>query len=319
MRVLVMLNAAAGTLVASRSGDEAQSIGDAFARHGCEADVRQISGAELSRVAREARESGAYDLIVAGGGDGTLNTIASALIGGAVPFSVLPLGTFNHLAKELEIPLQLDAAVAAIAGGRDVPFNVGRVNERHFLLFAAIGVYSEMIKHRDAQRKTRGRRKMLAGAIASVRLLFRWPLKHVRIRLGDADVVDRRTPFVYASLSGYQMDSMGLAGAPADARAALNVVLALEAHRWGLAKLMARALLRRVRARRDVGLIRTDALELSVRGHRHVRVGFDGEVESMTLPLRIELVRGGLKMRVPTAASKYIPVESSSIDSLTPA
>lgn len=305
MHALVMLNAAAGTLVASTKGNESDSIRDAFANHGWDADVRHVDGPDLARVATEARESGTYDLIVAGGGDGTLNTIASALVGGDVPFAVLPLGTFNHLAKELEIPLELDAAVAAIAGGRNVPFNVGRVNDRHFLLFAAIGVYSEMVKHRDAQRKAKGRKKMWAGAIAAVRLVFRWPLKHVQIRLGEAEVVDRLTPFVYVSLSGYQMDSMGLTDAPADPRSKLNVLLALEQHRWGLVRLMLRATVRRVRARRDVGLIRTDSLELSVRGHRHVRVGYDGEVESMPLPLKIEILRGGLTMRVPAHASKY--------------
>ncbi|RYG67463.1 sphingosine kinase, partial [bacterium] len=246
--------------------------------------------------------------IVAGGGDGTLNTIASALVGGDVPFAVLPLGTFNHLAKELEIPLELEAAVEAICNGRDVPFNVGKVNDRHFLLFAAIGVYSEMIKHRDAQRKALGRKKMWAGTIAALKVIFRWPLKHVKLRLGDAEVVSRHTPFVYVSLSGYQMDSMGLADAPKDARAKLNVVLALEAKRFGLVKLMARALVRHVRARRDVGLIRTESVELAIRGHRHVRVGYDGEVESMELPLRFELVRGGLRMRVPQNASKYVEV-----------
>lgn len=306
MRVLVMLNAKAGTLVASSKGDEPTVIRAAFGRHGCDADVREVDGRDLSRVASEAREGGQFDLIVAGGGDGTLNTIASALVGGDVPFAVLPLGTFNHLAKELEIPLELDAAIEAIATGRTVPFNVGKVNDRYFLLFSAIGIYSEMVKHRDAQRKTLGRKKMIAGTIAAAKLMFRWPLKRVQVRLAGSEVVDRQTPFVYVSLSGYQMDSMGLADAPDDPRARLNVLLALERHRWGLIKLMFRALVRRVRARRDVGLIRTDAFELSIRGHRHVRVGYDGEVESMTLPLQFELIRGGLKMRVPQVATRFV-------------
>lgn len=306
MRVLVLLNAAAGTLAASSDHDEPARIASEFARHGCDADVRAVPGDEIATVAREAAASRAVDLIVAGGGDGTINTVANSVIGSGVPFAVLPLGTFNHLAKELEIPLELPAAIEAIATGREVPFNVGKVNDRHFLSFAAVGIYSDLIRHRDAQRKTLGRKKMWAGTIAAFKLLFRWPLRHVTIRFGDAKVVDRKTPFVYVSLSGLQLDAMGVADRPAFARDALNVIVALEQRRLDLLWLMTKSLLRRVRMGRDVESFRTDAIALSMRRRRHAHVGFDGEVESMPLPLRIALVPNGLTMRVPEAASKYV-------------
>src|SRR6478672_12020246 len=107
MRVLVILNQAAGTLAASSAGDEPQRIRDGFIAAGVDADVRDVAGAELESVARGAAAEG-FDAVVAGGGDGTLNTIANALVGGSVAFGVLPLGTHNHFAREMRVPLDLD-------------------------------------------------------------------------------------------------------------------------------------------------------------------------------------------------------------------
>src|SRR5688500_15780058 len=99
MRVLVILNQAAGTLAGSSAGDEPTRIKAGFEAAGVEADVRNVDGPKLAETARGAAAEG-FDVVVAGGGDGTLNTIANALVGGRVAFGVLPLGTHNHFAKE---------------------------------------------------------------------------------------------------------------------------------------------------------------------------------------------------------------------------
>src|SRR3954453_2005843 len=139
MRALVILNQAAGTLAASPSDDAPRRIRDGFAAAGVDADVRAVAGPELEAVARGAAAEG-FDAVVAGGGDGTLNTIANALAGGPVAFGVLPLGTHNHFAKELQIPLDLDAAVAALARGTFHDLDIAEVNGRVFLNFSSLGL-----------------------------------------------------------------------------------------------------------------------------------------------------------------------------------
>jgi predicted polyphosphate/ATP-dependent NAD kinase len=98
MKVLVLLNESAGTLAASTSGDEPTRIRDKFAAHGVDAEVRIVEGAKLEETTRAAIGSD-VDAVIAGGGDGTLNTIAAALAGSPKAFGVLPLGTHNHFAK----------------------------------------------------------------------------------------------------------------------------------------------------------------------------------------------------------------------------
>src|SRR3982751_4677771 len=125
MRVLVLLNPKSGTLASSSTGDEPQRIrrGLAVRRHGGgvrqrsrrglevrghEVDVRTVEGGGVDELIASAR-AGAYDAVIAGGGDGTLNTIANAMAGGPVPFGVLPLGTHNHFAKDQTDLLDPDA------------------------------------------------------------------------------------------------------------------------------------------------------------------------------------------------------------------
>lgn len=309
MHVLVILNDKAGTIVSATEKNQADLIRERFATHGIDAEVRDVPGDQLTQATKEARESKRYDLIVAGGGDGTLNTIAGALIGGGessrVSFGVLPLGTFNHLAKELGMPLDMAAAVDALATGRNIPFNVGEVNGQAFLLFAAIGLYSDMVKHRDAQRKVLHRWKMVAGAIALVRMLFRWPLMRVTFSAAKPQaaqpVRSRLTSVVYVSLSEYQMHALGLMDVPADPRGALNVLVLRHVHRRGLIWQAIKGLLGRLTTGRDLELSRVDAIELSPSGRANVRVGYDGEVQSMTCPLKFRLMRDALVVRVPSS------------------
>src|SRR5689334_4705264 len=113
MRLLVLLNQAAGTLANSATGNEPERIRAGFA-------AGAVAGAIRS----------GYDAVVGGGGDGTLNTIAAGLAGSETAFGVLPLGTHNHFAKDLGVPLDLDAAVAALARGTTKAIDVGEVNGR---------------------------------------------------------------------------------------------------------------------------------------------------------------------------------------------
>ena len=299
MKVLVLLNAAAGTLAASQTSDEAQRVRERFATHGIDADVRAVEGAKLPETARAARDQRTWDMIVAGGGDGTLNAVGAELVGSGVTFAVLPLGTFNHLAKELDLPPDLDQAVDALVAGQTVDFNVGEVNGRVFLLFAAIGMYSDAVWHRDAQRKALGRKKWTATVVAYWKMLARWPLMHVRVRIAGG-TFRRLTPAVYVGVSEYQLKFMGVESSGCGGRSSLNVFLASKRNRRGMVWLMIKAALRLLRPRKDFEVLCATNLEVSLR-RRHVRVGVDGEVFNLETPLRFRLIERGLRMRVPKA------------------
>jgi diacylglycerol kinase family enzyme len=113
MKWLVLLNTKAGALErADDAGRPDERIAKRLADYGIDADVRGVDGDLLTDETRSAAASGNYAVVVAGGGDGTLNAVASGVVGTGVTFGVLPLGTHNHFAKELGMPLDLDDAVA---------------------------------------------------------------------------------------------------------------------------------------------------------------------------------------------------------------
>src|SRR4051794_32157498 len=115
MRAIVIMNAAAGAESNDSQDDDKERVGAAMTKAGIDAVVRAVPPAELKQTAEDAVGQ-RPDVIVAAGGDGTINTVAGALLGTDVPLGVLALGTYNHFAKDAGLPLDLDAAAAVIAG-----------------------------------------------------------------------------------------------------------------------------------------------------------------------------------------------------------
>src|SRR6185503_11351427 len=121
------------------------------------------------------------DVVVAGGGDGTVSTAAGALAGTGVPLGVLPLGTLNHFAKDLGIPLDLGDAARVIVAGWTQTVDVGEVNGRLFVNNASVGMYARLIAERAAMQRI-GRGKWVAHGLATLRVFRRYQRLRVEVR-----------------------------------------------------------------------------------------------------------------------------------------
>jgi len=301
MKAVVLLNESAGTLAASRDGGEAARIRAGFAAHGVDADVRSVSPDDLERVSREAAADAAVAAVVAGGGDGTLNTIAAALAGTGKPFGVLPLGTHNHFAKDMAVPLDLGDAVAALARGvarghfRDV--DVGEVNGRAFLNFSGIGLHPLVVKHRDVQRAVLGRRKFVALVVALLRVLRRPPVLRARLETA-AFSVKRITPSVIVCNNPHQMRVFGVDNVSHADRSVLNVYVARSTNWAGLVWLIVRAAFRTLDSARTFEAFTLTDVTIHTR-RRSARVSIDGEVTDLPTPLVYQVRRGALRVVEP--------------------
>ena len=303
MKALVLLNESAGTLSASRTADEPRRIRTGFEALGVEADVRVVPPEEFDRAARGAAGDASVAAVVAAGGDGTLNTVASALAGTGKPFGVLPLGTHNHFAKDIGVPLNLDAAVAALARGvaggawRDV--DVGEVNGRIFLNFSGIGLHPLVVKHRDVQRAVLGRSKFIAMFFALLRVLRRPPV--IRARLQNAAIDVRRiTPSVIVCNNPHQMRVFGVENVSYADRSLLNVYIARGTSWAGLVWLIIRAAFRTLDNARNFEAFALKDVTIHTR-RQSARVSIDGEVTDLPTPLRYRVRRAGLRVVAPVA------------------
>src|SRR6267143_4263041 len=124
-----------------------------FKAGGVESEVSLAkSGAEVARLARQAVHD-KWTVIVAGGGDGTVNTVASQVIGTDKILGVVPLGTLNHFARDLKIPAELELAAQVFVSGRTIHVDVGEVNGRIFLNNSSLGLYPTIVSEREKKQR----------------------------------------------------------------------------------------------------------------------------------------------------------------------
>lgn len=291
-RVEVIVNVRSGAPGKEAAAERASTYLSAC---GIDARVHLIrSPRDLSTTARRSAESDAQ-IVVAGGGDGTIATVASALLDSGKVFGVLPLGTFNYFARRLGVPLDLDAALGVIAASTAIrSIGVGEVNGRMFLNNASIGLYPAVLKQRESTYRRFGRSQ--AVAYLSVASVMVSPPGFLDLELtADGEDLARRTPLLFVGVNPHQLATFGIPGYECveDGRLAAYITRPLSVPQ--LWRLGLRGLLR--------GLHGTDALEVVCAGEllvhvrrRRVRVAMDGEVARLRSPLRFRLRENALQV-----------------------
>ena len=293
-RVPVLINRGGGAASADpKIGDKAAA---ALQAAGIDADVQMIDGGDCAVQCRAAAERG-DELVIVGGGDGTISAAASALIGTKTLLGILPLGTLNHFARDLGIPTDLGEAAKLIAARNVREVDVAEMNDRIFINNSAIGLYPLMVMDRDLQRKRLGRSKKLAMIVASARTIARFG--HQRLTLTVNDEKERvDTPLLFVGNNDYRIDI----GAPGQRESVedgqLCVMVMRKKTRAGFVAASVRALFNRAR---EDDMERIDGVErLRVSSRRSVvPVSLDGEVVGAASPLEYRIRKGALRVIAP--------------------
>ncbi|HEV8607562.1 MAG TPA: diacylglycerol kinase family protein [Tepidisphaeraceae bacterium] len=296
MKLIALINARAGTVASTPNLDQAEHIREAFRAEQIDADVRPLEGHQLIAAAKQAL-SERPDAIVAGGGDGTVSGVASVLAHSDIPMGILPLGTLNHFARDLAIPIDLEGAIGIIAAGHVQSIDLARVNDRTFINNSSIGLYPQVVRDRDEQRLRLGRGKWLAMLIATLNALRRFPVLNVRIGIGDKSVL-RQTPFVFVGNNRYVMSLMSVRGRHRLDEGILSLYVANRTGRFGMLRLALRALFGRLDQAKDFDSLYLNELWIET-GKRRLHVALDGEVENMSPPLHYQSVPNALKVFAP--------------------
>ncbi len=268
-------------------------------KNGVDADISLAhSGAELTELAREAAR-GPYKAIVAGGGDGTVSSVAATLVDTDKALGVLPLGTLNHFARDLRIPFDLQAAADTIVSGHTTEVDVAEVNNRVFLNNSSLGLYPIIVRERE-KRQRLGSGKWPAFVWATIQAFRRYPFLDVRLCVKD-HFVDRTTPFVFVGNNEYAMESLNIGLRERLDRGVLSIYITHRASRLKLISLAFRALIGRLRDDKD--FLALSSNEVKIETHRkRLRVAFDGEIEVMQTPLSYRVRSRALRVIVPKEA-----------------
>jgi diacylglycerol kinase family enzyme len=292
MKLLVLLNTRAGT----RAQNLANQVRDEFVAMDVQAEVRDVTGEEMERVARNATAQD-FDAVVAAGGDGTVSTVAAALAGTSMPLGILPVGTLNHFAKDAGLPLDLTEAVRTVARGRPLEVDVARVNGRVFINNVSIGLYPHVVRRREVQRERLGSNKWVAMFFALVRVFRRFPL--VRVRLGvQGGTALRTSPFVFVGNNTYELHLLNIGRRLRLDTGQLTLYVANRTGRLGILRLALRALLGRLEQARDFDCIHVPELRVESR-KRRLLIAIDGELVRMAPPLHFEIWPRALTVLAP--------------------
>jgi len=240
-----------------------------------------------------------FDAIVAAGGDGTINAVASALAGADRAMGILPAGTLNHFAKDLGLPLTLEEAARTIAAARTMNVDVGEVNGRCFVNNSSIGLYPHVVVKRDREMNRLGLGKWAALFRAWLAIFRRFPT--VRVKLAtEHRATDCDTPFVFVGNNRYYVSLMNLGSRHALDRGELCVYFTRRRGRLALLTLAVRTVLGRLEQARDFEIVTLPELWIETR-KKTLRVSIDGEVVRLTPPLHYRIRPKALKVIVPSS------------------
>jgi diacylglycerol kinase family enzyme len=251
---------------------------------------------DITAIAREAVESAART-IVAAGGDGTISAVAAAVAGTDKVLGVLPVGTLNHFAKDLGVPIDLESAVRTILEGEATRVDVGEVNGRVFINNSSLGLYPQIVSRRDAQQQQLSRGKWTAFFWATIQALRRFPFLDLRIEFEGRQIF-RRTAFLFVGNNEYEIAGFSLGSRTCMNAGRLGLYLTHRTGRLGLFRLALHALFGRVDQAEDFDVFCVAEARIETR-KRQLLVAFDGEVERMATPLHYRIRPAALRVLVP--------------------
>jgi diacylglycerol kinase family enzyme len=290
MPFFIILNAVSGH---KEAGDTRAIISRVMREAGREHHLRLVENpADLAEIARTAvaQANQVGGAVVVAGGDGTINTVANAVLASACPMGVLPSGTFNYFARTHGIPENTQDAVQMLLTASPQPVQVGLVNDRMFLVNASLGLYPKLLEDREAWKKQYGRSRMVALWAAFASVVGSRRQLHLTLAK-DGEVAHWRTSTLFVGNNKLQMEQIGMAEA-----AALDqgFLVAIAPRPVGTASLLWLALRGALGTLGDAENVRSFALrELEVkrseRRSRSIKVAVDGEILQLHEPLRFRV------------------------------
>ena len=302
----IICNAGSGS---SDAREARQQIEDVLAAGGRRHDFIIIDDPKrLPDIARQAAEAALRDngAVVVAGGDGTINTVAQAVLPTGRPFGIVPQGTFNYSPRAHGIPLDTTAAAKALLTARLKPVQVGLVNERVFLVNASLGLYPELLQDREEFKREHGRKRSIA-MLAGLRTLLREHRSLVVEVEHDSGREVIQTPSIFIGNNPLQLEQVGLAQAEDVQRRKLAAVIVKPVGRFTLIGLAVRGMLGQLgeaESVRDFAFRSMTVRPLSGSARRGMKVAVDGEVFWSQPPLKFSVAPQPLLLMVPDEAAQ---------------
>lgn len=300
MHFIGVLNQDGGTFRTMDMEAFAAHATEVFARHGHTLECRVVGGGALHDELERAAADPAAEAILVGGGDGTISAAAGICVRAGRPLAVLPAGTMNLFARSLKVPLNLDAALEALAGGAVRRVDIGTANGRPFVHQYAVGMHSRLVSIRNGLSYRSRAGKMVASTRAMFEALSR-PLKfdvEIQTRSGTElrqamAIAVSNNPMTEGHVPYAEAVDLGVLGvyvvAPMPAGEVLRLVMSVLLGRWKSHPLV------------TVSEVRQITLRFR-RRKRSASAVLDGELIPLESQVDLRVMAGALQVVAPVEA-----------------
>lgn len=255
-----------------------------------DAVCRSLAGCGIDCIRDPAARD--VDAVIAAGGDGTVISAVPAALARGVPLGIVPLGTFNDLARTLGVPLDIEGACAAIRAARTRSIDVGRVNRRYFVNEASIGISTRIARKQTPEVKRR------FGIFAVIATTLQ-TLNQTRPFLAEVDFGDRTERFRSVQLTIANSGRFGGIFEREDASIddGWLDLYSIEVTNWMQALRVAGKIVRRD-PQSGEGLRTRRSTRFVVRTRHAHHIAADGEPAGMT-PATFEILPGAVRVIIP--------------------
>ena len=296
--LFIVLNAGSGK---HDAGDTQQILAKVFEEAGRPYEFLLLESAadievRAKEAVRKACEQGG--IVVAAGGDGTINCVAQHVLGHPCAFGVLPQGTFNYFGRVHGISQETEVAARALLRAEPTPAQVGLVNDKVFLVNASMGLYTRLLEDREVAKAQLGRSRLVAMGAGLVTLARHRRQLRLTIEVGGK-TRDIRTPSVFVGNNRLQFDRLGLAEGEALEQGQLAAVVVKPIGALALLGLALRGALGRLGDAEHVVSFPIHKLTVHPHRRRRIKIATDGEVMHMPAPLVFKVAPDPLMLMVP--------------------
>lgn len=299
MHFLAVLNRDGGTLRTTDLADLEAKARGIFETAGHTLEVAIVSGDEIPEALKKAAHNARADIVIAGGGDGTISAAAAALMKGNKVLAALPAGTMNLFARGLGIPLDLEEALTTFATGVVHEVDMASANDIPFVHQFSIGMHADLVERREALSYSSRLGKMRASLQAALQTIWNPPRMRVRIDLAGSEIV--------ALTSGIGVTNNlfgdGIFYAEIPDRGELGLYVTRARRRSDVFRLLIHLAFGRWRTNPQVEIHRSERATLTLlRSHRKFRCAIDGELHALQRETEIVCHPKALKVLIPAEA-----------------
>lgn len=251
----------------------------------------------MQSIIQRHQSSESIGVIVAAGGDGTLNAVAKALLGSNIPLGILPLGTFNYVARVLNIPLEIMQATEVIATGQIRSIHVAKINDQIYLNNASLGLYPLFIQRRELYNAKFGRFPLHAYT-SGLDVLIR-DRKELKLEVEvDGKIYPVKTPLIFFGNNQLQLAEMKLRIAKCAEQGQVAGVVVAKSDKLTLFRMLLQLIRGELEQAPDVYSFAADDVKVFSRREK-LTVALDGEIVEMRPPLHITVQKNAVNIMVP--------------------